>query len=65
MRLLQASNRDLTRVVDTDALWTIDQTTKLRPSLSNIVPRNHITTNTIVGNGRSQRVTANGPTYRV
>ena len=62
---LQSQGIDLTRVLDAYALWTIDKTTKLRLSLSNIVPRNYITTNTIVGGGQSQLVTANGPTYRV
>jgi iron complex outermembrane receptor protein len=62
---IQSQGYDLTRVVDAYALWTVDRTTKLRLSLSNIVPRNYITTNTIVGNGQSQMVTANGPTYRV
>jgi len=62
---LQSQGYDLTRVIDTYGLWTIDKTTKLRLSLSNVVPRNYITTNTIVGGGQSQMVTANGPTYRV
>ncbi len=62
---LQSQGYDLTRVVDAYALWAIDKTTKLRFSLSNVVPRNYVTTNTIVGGGQSQMVTANGPTYRV
>lgn len=62
---IQSQGYDLTRVIDTYALWTVDKTTKLRFSLSNVVPRNYITTNTIVGDGQSQRVVANGPTYRV
>jgi outer membrane receptor for ferrienterochelin and colicins len=61
----QSQGYDLTRVIDTYALWTIDKTIKLRLSLSNVVPRNYITTNTIVGGGQSQMVVANGPTYRV
>ena len=62
---LQSQGYDTTRVIDTYALWTIDKTTKLRFSLSNVVPREYITTNTIVGGGQSQMVTATGPTYRV
>jgi iron complex outermembrane receptor protein len=62
---LQSQGYDTTRVIDTYALWTLDKTSKLRFSLSNVVPREYITTNTIVGNGQSQTVTANGPTYRV
>ncbi len=62
---LQSQGYDLTRVVDAYALWAIDKTTKLRLSLSNVVPRNYITSNTIVGGGQSQTVVANGPTYRV
>ena len=52
-------------MIDAYALWTIDKTTKLRLSLSNVVPRNYVTSNTIVGGGQSQMVVANGPTYRV
>ncbi len=62
---LQSQGYDLTRVVDAYALWAVDKTTKLRLSLSNVVPRNYITSNTIVGGGQSQTVIANGPTYRV
>ncbi len=62
---IQSQGYDLTRVIDAYGPWTIDKTTKIRLSLSNIVPRNCIPTNTIVGNGQSQLVTANGPTYRV
>ena len=62
---LQSQSYDLTRVVDAYALWAIDKTTKLRLSLSNIVPRAYVTSNTIVGNGQSQMVVADGPTYRV
>jgi iron complex outermembrane receptor protein len=62
---LQSQGYDTTRVIDAYGLWTIDKTVKLRLSLSNIVPREYITTNTIVGGGQSQLVTANGPTYRV
>ena len=62
---LQSQTVDLARVLDVYALWAIDKTTKLRMSLSNVVPRNYITMNTIVGDGQSQLVTANGPTYRV
>jgi outer membrane receptor for ferrienterochelin and colicins len=61
----QSQGYDLTRVIDTYALWTINKTTKLRLSLTNVVPRNYITSNTIVGGGQSQMVVANGPTYRV
>ncbi len=62
---LQSQGYDLTRVLDLYALWTVDKTSKLRLSVSNIVPRNYVTTNTIVGSGQSQTVVANGPTYRV
>ena len=62
---LQSQGYDLTRVVDAYVLWAVDKTTKLRLSLSNVVPRNYITSNTIVGGGQSQTVIANGPTYRV
>ena len=62
---VQSQGYDLARVVDAYALWSIDKTTKVRLSLSNIVPRTYVTTNTIVGDGQSQTVTANGPTYRV
>ncbi len=62
---IQSQGYDLTRIIDTYALWTVDRTTKLRLSVSNVVPRNYITTNNIVGNGQSQLVVANGPTYRV
>ena len=62
---IQSQGYDLTRVIDAYGPWAIDKTTKIRLSRSNIVPRNCIPTNTIVGNGQSQLVTANGPTYRV
>ena len=62
---IQSQGFELTRVVDAYALWTIDKTTKLRLSLSNIVPRNYVTTNDVLANGQSQLVVANGPTYRV
>lgn len=62
---IQSQTVDLARVIDAYALWAIDKTTKLRFSLSNLVPRNYVTTNTIAGNGQSQLVTSNGPTYRV
>jgi len=62
---IQSQGYETTRVLDAYALWTIDKTTKLRLSLSNVVPRNYVTSNSIVGNGQSQLVVANGPTYRV
>ena len=62
---LQSQGFDLTRVLDAYVLWTIDKTTKVRLSLSNVVPRNYVTSNTIVGEGQSQMVVSNGPTYRV
>ena len=62
---VQTQSYELTRVVDAYALWTIDKKTKLRLSLSNVVPRNYATTNSIVAGGQAQTVVANGPTYRV
>ena len=62
---LQSQGFDGTRVLDAYALWTIDKTVKVRFSFSNIVPRNYLTSNTIVGDGQSQMVVSNGPTYRV
>ena len=58
---VQAQSYELTRVVDAYALWTIDKKTKLRLSLSNVVPRNYVTTNSIVAGGQAQTVVANGP----
>lgn len=62
---VQSQSYQLTRVVDAYALWAIDSKMKLRLSLSNIVPRNYVTTASIVAGGQAQTVVANGPTYRV
>lgn len=62
---IQSQSYELKRVVDAYALWAISPSTKLRLSLSNVVPRNYVTTSTIVASGQAQTVVANGPTYRV
>jgi outer membrane receptor for ferrienterochelin and colicins len=62
---LQSSSIDATRVVDAFALWTVSGTTRLRLSLSNIVPRNYVTSSTILSSGQAQTSVSNGPTYRV
>ncbi len=61
----QRAEIDTTRVLDTFVLWTMNPTTKLRFSLSNLVPRHHVTRNTIVASGLQQVVSSNGPTERV
>jgi len=61
----QSANVDTTRVVDAYGLWSFTPTTKLRVSLSNIVPRNYITSSTVVSSGQAQVSASNGPTYRV
>jgi iron complex outermembrane receptor protein len=62
---IQTQSYQLTRVVDGYLLWTINPWAKVRFSLSNIVPRNYVTTNSIVAGGQAQTVVANGPTYRL
>jgi len=62
---IQSQSYELKRVVDAYALWAINPSTKLRLSLSNVVPRNYVTTSAIVSGGQAQTVVANGPTYRV
>ena len=62
---IQSQSYELTRVVDAYALWTFNPSTKLRLSLSNVVPRNYVTASSIVAGGQAQTVVANGPTYRV
>jgi len=62
---LQSQSYELKRVVDAYALWAINPSTKLRLSLSNVVPRNYVTTSMVVAGGQAQTVVANGPTYRV
>ncbi len=62
---VQSQAYELTRVVDAFALWAIGSATKLRLSLSNLVPRNHVTTSAIVASGQTQTIVSNGPTYRV
>lgn len=62
---LQSQSFEIKRVVDAYALWTINRSTKLRLSLGNIVPRNYVTSSTVVAGGQTQTVVSNGPTYRV
>ncbi len=62
---LQSQTLDTTRVLDAFALWAVTPTTKLRFSLSSAVPRNYITSNTVLASGQSQTGVSNGPTYRV
>jgi iron complex outermembrane receptor protein len=62
---LQSSSYELSRVVDVFALWAFDATTRLRLSLSNVLPRNYVTGSTILASGHVQSVVSNGPTYCV
>ncbi len=62
---IQTQGYQLSRVVDAYVLWAIDRKTKLRLSLSNVVPRDYVTTNAIVAGGQAQTVVSDGPTYRV
>jgi iron complex outermembrane receptor protein len=62
---LQSQTVDTTRVLDGFALWAINPATKLRLSLSNVLPRSYITSSSIVASGQQQTVLSNGPTYRV
>jgi outer membrane receptor for ferrienterochelin and colicins len=62
---IQSASFELTRVVDAFALWTFSPAARLRLSLSNLVPRNYVTSATILASGQSQTVISNGPTYRV
>ena len=62
---IQSQTLETTRVLDAFALWVLDPTTKLRLNLSNIVPRNYVTGNTVLSSGQAQTVVSNGPTYRV
>ncbi len=62
---LQSQTVDTTRVLDAFALWAVTPATKLRFSLSNALPRNYITSSTVLASGQSQTVHGNGPTYRV
>ncbi len=62
---LQATSYELTRVVDAFALWSITPTTRLRLSLSNLVPRSYVTGSTIIASGQTQTTITNGPTYQV
>jgi len=61
----QSQYVDLTRVVDGYVLWAVSPNTKFRLSLSNLVPRNYVTSSTILAGGQAQTVVSNGPTYRV
>jgi iron complex outermembrane receptor protein len=61
----QRAEIDTTRVLDTFVLWTVDPGTKLRISLSNLVPRRYVTRNSIVAGGVQQLATSKGPTERV
>jgi iron complex outermembrane receptor protein len=61
----QRAEIDTTRVVDTFVLWSLNPATKLRFSLSNLVPRHYVTRNSIVAGGLQQVATSNGPTERV
>lgn len=50
------------RVFDAYALWTVNSTAKLRLSLSNIGPRDSLTTTTVIEGGQRQVVISNGRT---
>ena len=62
---LQSQSYQLVRVLDAYALWTFGPGARLRLSLSNLVPRDYVTSSNILAAGLSQTVTASGPTYRV
>jgi len=62
---VQSQSYEVTRVVDAFVLYAINPHTKVRLSFANLVPRNYVTTSSIVAGGQSQVVAANGPTYRV
>ncbi len=61
----QRAEIDATRVVDTFVLWSLNPSTKLRFSLSNLLPRHYVTRNTIVAGGLQQVARSDGPTATV
>ena len=61
----QRAEIDATRVLDTFVLWSLNPTTKLRLSLSNLLPRHYVTRNAIVAGGLRQVASSDGPTERV
>jgi iron complex outermembrane receptor protein len=50
------------RVFDAYALWTINPSTKLRLSLSNIGPQDSVTATTVIEGGQRQVIVSNGRT---
>lgn len=61
----QRQDRELARALDIYAQWSFSPTTRLHLSVSNLAPRDYVTTNTFVAGGQSQVVATSGPTYRV
>ena len=61
----QRLDLETTRVLDTYLLWALSPAAKLRLSLSNLLPRHYVTTNTIVAGGLQQVARSDGPTERV
>jgi iron complex outermembrane receptor protein len=49
-------------VIDAYALYTVNTATKLRFTVSNLAPRDYITTSSIIDSGQRQTVVSNGPT---
>ena len=50
------------RVFDAYALWTVNPSTKLRLSLSNIGPQDSLSTTTVIDGGQRQLIVSNGRT---
>jgi iron complex outermembrane receptor protein len=61
----QSQSRELTRSLDVYAQWSFSPLTRLQLSVSNLVPRDYVTTSAFVAGGQSQTVATIGPTYRV
>lgn len=60
--LTQNQAYNLRRVIDAYALYTVNTATKLRFTVSNLAPRDYITTSSIIDSGQRQTVVSNGPT---
>ena len=62
LTVTQAQTLSTKRVFDTYALWTINPSTKLRLSLSNLAPQHSLSSNTVIDAGQRQVVVSNGRT---
>jgi outer membrane receptor for ferrienterochelin and colicins len=62
LTITQAQTLSTKRVFDAYALWTVNPSTKLRLSLSNLAPQDSLSSNTVIDAGLRQVVVSNGRT---